>query len=72
MTKLKYSGDWSLFHLLQEASVSWQSNKYYLVWKLKTDQGLPATVQLNLRPDRHSNVFASGLFSKFRLPNTLF
>lgn len=72
MTQLKFSGDWSLFHLLQKARVSAHNNQYHLVWVLKTSQGPTATVQLKLRPDRHSNVFASGLFSQFRLPSTIF
>jgi type VI secretion system protein ImpL len=72
MAKVEHSGDWSLFHLLQEAKVSVDNNLYHLVWELKTDQDLPATVQLKLRPDRHSNIFATGLFSQFRLPSTIF
>jgi len=72
MSTLKYSGDWSLFHLLQKAKIREENNVYYLAWKLKMDQGSPATVQLKLRPDRQSNVFANGLFSQFRLPGTIF
>lgn len=72
MSTLKFSGDWSLFHLLQKATIREENNVYHLSWKLKTDQGNPATVQLKLRPDRQSNVFASGLFSQFRLPSTIF
>ncbi len=72
MTKLQYSGDWSLFHLLQKARITQENNLYYLVWKLKNDQANPATVQLKLRPDRQNNVFANGLFSQFRLPSTIF
>lgn len=72
MSTLKYSGDWSLFHLLQKARVTKKGNVYSLVWKLKTNQSNSATVQLKLRPDRHSNVFANGLFSQFRLPSTIF
>lgn len=72
MTTVKFSGDWSLFHLLRQARVSHKNNLYHLVWEVKTDQGSPATVQLELRPDRHANIFASGLFSQFRLPETIF
>lgn len=72
MSTLKYSGDWSLFHLLQKARVKQDNNVYSLIWELKTNQGKPATVQLKLRADRHSNVFANGLFSTFRLPKTIF
>ncbi len=71
LTELKFSGDWSLFHLLRKARVSEQDNQYHLSWDMKTAQG-PTTVQLKLRPDRHSNIFAKGLFSQFRLPSTLF
>lgn len=72
MSTLKYSGDWSLFHLLQKASVTKDSNVYSLDWELKTNQGNSATVKLKLRPDRQSNVFAIGLFSEFRLPSAIF
>jgi len=71
LTELKFSGDWSLFHLLRKARVSEHNNQYRLIWEMKTAQG-PTTVQLKLRPDRHSNVFANGLFSQFRLPSTIF
>jgi type VI protein secretion system component VasK len=71
LTELKFSGDWSLFHLLRKARVSEHNNQYHLIWEMKTAQG-PTTVQLKLRPDRHSNVFANGLFSQFRLPSTIF
>jgi type VI secretion system protein ImpL len=71
MAKLSFSGDWGLFHLLEKARVSAQSNQYNLVWDMKTDQG-SVRVQLKIRPDRQSNVFANGLFSQFRLPDTIF
>ncbi len=72
MITRKYSGDWSLFHLLHDASYSDQGMQYTLSWELKNDQELPLTVQLTLRPDRRNNIFAKGLFSKFRLPSQIF
>jgi type VI secretion system protein ImpL len=72
MITLKYSGDWSLFHLLQDATSSDQGIQYNLSWELKNEQELPATVQLTLRPDRQNNIFAKGLFSTFRLPSQIF
>jgi type VI protein secretion system component VasK len=72
MITRKYSGDWSLFHLLQDANISAQGLQYNLSWELKNDQELPVTVQLALRPDRQNNIFAEGLFSHFRLPGQIF
>jgi type VI secretion system protein ImpL len=72
MITRKYSGDWSLFHLLQDATSSDQGIQYNLSWELKNEQELPVTVQLTLRPDRQNNIFAKGLFSTFRLPSQIF
>ncbi|ABA90046.1 type VI secretion system ATPase and inner membrane protein TssM [Syntrophotalea carbinolica DSM 2380] len=72
MVKIKFSGDWSLFHLLNKAKITQNHNLYTLDWKLKTGQNNDAIVHLKLRPDRHSNVFAQGLFSQFRLPSNIF
>jgi type VI secretion system protein ImpL len=72
LTKLGFSGDWSLLRLLNRADTTWERELYHLTWNLKTDQGTPVTVQLTLRPDRHNNIFADGLFSQFKLPGNIF
>jgi type VI secretion system protein ImpL len=72
LTKLEYSGDWSLLRLLHQADVSVDSDLYHLVWELETEEGSPVLVQLTLRPDRQSNIFANGLFSQFQLPSSIF
>jgi type VI secretion system protein ImpL len=72
LSKMKFAGDWSLLRLLHQADMSVKNGLYHLVWHLKTDAGTAASVQLKLRPDRHSNIFADGLFSRFRLPSTIF
>jgi type VI secretion system protein ImpL len=72
LQKLDFTGDWSLFHLLEEATVSRDSDDYLVAWDLTGGKDQSLTIQLKIRPDRQSNIFANGLFSDFRLPTTIF
>jgi len=65
-------GIWGLFHLLQRARVQQVAGGLLYSWELQTPEGRSLTVRFKLKPDRTANVFADGIFSRFRLPADLF
>ncbi len=71
-TKLDFSGEWSLFHLLEEAQMTPENGQYLVTWTLPTEYHQDAVIRFKLRPDRHTNAFSRNLFSTFSLPEKIF
>ncbi len=70
--KLDFSGEWSLFHLLEEAQMTTEDGQYLVTWTLPTEYQQEAVIRFRLRPDRHTNAFTKNLFSGFSLPERIF
>ncbi|BCR03015.1 type VI secretion protein IcmF [Desulfuromonas versatilis] len=70
---LDFEGVWGLFHILDKARVSAEEGAQYLsVWELQDAGQEPIQVQFRIKADRENNVFSQGLFSDFRVPETIF
>jgi type VI secretion system protein ImpL len=66
---LHFDGRWGLFRLLDEAHVTQvRPTEYTVEWTVPGADGVPVKVRFDLKADAPKNLFAPGLFSRFRCP----
>ncbi len=66
---LHFDGPWGLFRLLDAARVTQvRPTEYIVEWTLAAQDGAPIKARFDLKADSPKNVFAPGLFSRFRCP----
>ncbi len=69
---LDFAGEWSLFHLLDQAEITPEDNQYLVSWTLETEFNQQAVIRFKLRPDRQNNAFSRDLFNNFQLPAKIY
>ncbi len=70
--ELDFAGEWSLFHLLDQAEMTPEDNQYLVSWTLATEFNQQAVIRFKLRPDRQNNAFSRDLFNNFQLPAKIY
>jgi type VI secretion system protein ImpL len=67
---LHFDGRWGFFRLLDEAHVTQvRPTEYAVEWTVQGPDGVPVKARFDLKADSPKNVFAPGVFSRFRCPD---
>ncbi|GIC76485.1 type VI secretion IcmF C-terminal domain-containing protein [Moritella sp. F3] len=73
IAKLKVSGDWALFKLIDRAQINpLVANQYQLNWLLQTRRGERLVSDYKIKFESGSFIFKRGALHDFRLPGSLF